>query len=274
MGCTTGNGDAREDGLGQNKDNEQMEALQHFIDQGASVGGSERGGDVLGLISEVLGVVKSGKEATVYLCTLSADEGLVAAKVYRSTQVRQFANAAAYGDGRMRGVHRRDAVAMTKKSKVGREMSFGRWVSEEYATLTALHAAGVAVPKPIAMSSSVIIMEYIGDEDAPATPLAAARMDHAEAERVFGVLMRNVEMMLACDRVHGDLSAYNVLYRDGDVRIIDFPQAVDARFNSNALSLLERDIENLCGHFARLGVHADGYRIARGLWARFLRSEL
>jgi RIO kinase 1 len=259
--------------LGQNKDNEQMAALRHFIDQDDLVGGSERGGDVLGLITEVLGVVKSGKEATVYLCE-AADGGLVAAKVYRSRQVRQFANAAAYGDGRMRGVHRRDAVAMTKKSRVGQEMSFTRWVSEEYATLGILHAAGVAVPRPIAMSNSVIIMEYIGDDDEPAAPLANARLDRVETERVFGVLMRNIEMMLACDRVHGDLSAYNVLYRNGDVRIIDFPQAVDARFNSNALSLLERDIENLCGHFARLGVQADGYRIARGLWARFLRGEL
>ncbi len=250
-----------------------MVALQHFIDQGGSIGASERGSDALGLISEVLGVVKSGKEATVYLCETPAG-GLVAAKVYRSRKVRQFANAAAYGEGRMRGVARRDALAMTKKSRVGQELSFVRWVSEEFATLQVLHAAGVAVPAPIAMSDSVIVMEYVGDEDGPAAPLAQARLDGGEAQRVFAVLMRNVEMMLACDRVHGDLSAYNVLYREGEMRIIDFPQAVDARFNTNALSLLERDIENLCGHFGRLGVRADGYRIARELWARYLRSEL
>ena len=172
-------------------------------------------GSALGLISEVLGVVKSGKEATVYLCE-TPDGGLLAAKVYRSRKVRQFANAAAYGDGRMRGVHRRDAVAMTKKSRVGQEMSFARWVSAEYETLKVLHGAGVAVPQPIAMSDSVIVMEYIGDEDEPAGPLASARLDRGEAQRVFDVLMRNIEMMLACDRVHGDLSAYNVLYRDGD----------------------------------------------------------
>ena len=225
--------------MGQNRDDEQMEALQHFVDNA--------------LIDEVLGVVKSGKEATVYLCEASAG-GLVAAKVYRSRKVRQFANAAAYNDGRMRGMARRDALAMTKKSRVGQEMSFARWVSAEYATLTLLHAAGVAVPAPIAVSDSVIVMEYIGDEDEPAAPLANARLDRVEAQRVFEVLMRNVEMMLACDRVHGDLSAYNVLYRDGEMRIIDFPQAVDARFNQNALSLLERDIDNLCRHFERLGV--------------------
>jgi RIO kinase 1 len=72
--------------------------------------------------------------------------------------------------------------------------------------------------------------------------------------------MRNIELMLACDRVHGDLSAYNVLYAGpGEIRIIDFPQAVDARFNSNALMLLERDIGNICAY---------------SLWSRYLRSEL
>jgi RIO kinase 1 len=259
--------------LGQNKDNDQLDALQYFIDQGDNIGGSERGAESLGLIDEVLGVVKSGKEATVYLCA-GSDGDLVAAKVYRSRQVRQFANAAAYGEGRMRGVTRRDALAMTKKSRAGKEMSFGRWISEEYTTLGILYAAGVPVPRPIARSESVIVMEYIGDEDEPASPLASARMDRAETQRVFDVLMRNIELMLANDRIHGDLSAYNVLYRDGDVRIIDFPQAVDPRFNTQALEMLERDIANLCGHFERLGIRSDPYRIARTLWGRFLRSEL
>jgi RIO kinase 1 len=259
--------------LGQNKDNEEMEALRHFIDQGALIGGTDRGSDALGLIDDVLGVVKSGKEATVYLCSASAG-ALLAAKVYRSREVRQFANAATYQEGRLRGVTRRDARAMTQKSRAGREMAFGRWVSDEDATLTLLYASGVAVPAPIAMSERVIVMEYVGDERAPAPVLASVRLDRDEAERVFALLIRNVEKMLACDRVHGDLSAYNVLYHNGDLRIIDFPQAVDARFNSNARSLLERDIDNLCRHFERLGVRAEGYRIARELWSRFLRSDL
>jgi RIO kinase 1 len=237
-----------------------MEALEHFIDQG--------------LIDEVLGVVKSGKEATVYLCEAAGDGGLVAAKVYRSRNVRQFANAAAYTEGRLRQAHRRESRAIMQKSRVGREMAFGRWVAEEYATLSLLHRAGADVPEPIAMSDSVIVMEYVGDGDAPAPPLASVRLDRVEMQRVFAVLMRNIELMLAHDRVHGDLSAHNVLYHDGVVRIIDFPQAVDVRFNSHALTLLERDVDNLCRYFGRAGLEADPHRLARGLWARFLRSEL
>jgi RIO kinase 1 len=259
--------------LGQNKDNEQLAALQHFIDQGDAIGGSEHGAAELGLLDEVLGIVKSGKEATVYVCAAAAG-GLVAAKVYRSRQVRQFANAAAYGEGRMRGVARRDALAMTKKSRAGQEMAFGRWVAAEYETLTALHMAGVCVPRPIARSDSVIIMEYVGDDDEPAPPLASVRLEREEARRVFDDILKNIELMLAHDRIHGDLSAYNILYHDGAIRIIDFPQAVDARFNSNALTMLERDVANICGHFERYGVEADGYRIARALWGRFLRSNL
>ena len=132
--------------MGQNRDNEQMAALQAFIDQG--------------VIESILGVAKSGKEATVYVCE-TADGDLLAAKAYRSRKVRQFANAAAYNEGRMRGMARRDVLAMTKKSRVGREMAFGKWVADEYETLKVLHRAGVAVPRPIMMSESIIMMEFV-----------------------------------------------------------------------------------------------------------------
>jgi len=251
-----------EDSLGKNRDNEQLEAIGCFIDQG--------------IITDVLGVVKSGKEATVYCCEGGPASGraLVAAKVYRSRNVRQFSNDAMYVEGRLRQKQRREARAIIAGSRAGREMAFGRWVSDEYETLATLHRAGADVPEPIAQSGSVILMEYVGDADAPAPMLANVRFERAEARRVFARLIGNVELALANDRVHGDLSAYNVLYHGGDVRIIDFPQAVDPRFNSGALTLLERDVGRLCEHFQRFGVAADAHRISRDLWGRFLRSEL
>ncbi len=245
-----------EDILGQNKSNEDAQALDDLVGQG--------------LVAGVLGRVKSGKEAIVYCCEAAPDAGveLLAAKV------RRFANDAAYNAGRLRQRNRRETRAILSKSEFGREQSFDRWVADEYETLSLLHRAGCAVPRPFVRSERVIVMEYIGDEAAPAPVLANVRLDPSEACRAFDELMRNVELALACDRIHGDLSAYNVLYHDGAVRMIDFPQAVDARFNPNAPELLERDLDNVCGFFARYGVDGDAHRIARRLWGRYIRSEL
>jgi len=248
--------------LGQNKSNEDQQALDEFVGQG--------------LITEVLGTVKSGKEATVFCCAAAPAIGapFLAAKVYRTRDVRGFSNDAAYNAGRLRQKQRRETRAILNKSSFGRQESFAKWVADEYETLELLHRGGCAVPRPFAQSQRVIIMEYIGDERAPAPALSTVHLDRCAARQAFDAVMRNVELALACDRIHGDLSAYNVLYHDGDIRIIDFPQAVDARFNPNALDLLERDLANVCGFFARRGVNADPHRIARTLWARYIRSEL
>jgi RIO kinase 1 len=249
--------------LGKNKDNEQMQALEACIEDN--------------LIDDVHWVIKSGKEATVYLCERSLGDTatLVAAKVYRSTQVRGFANDAAYRAGRMRGKeHKQEARALKRKNRIGREMAFDGWVSAEYATLCLLHAQAADVPAPIAHHGSIILMEYIGDEDGPAPTLAQADIAPGDAPQLFRRMLWNIEVMLSLDRVHGDLSPFNVLYDGQRPRIIDFPQAVDARFNANALELLERDVDRICAYFARLGVESDAYRIARSLWQRFLRAEL
>jgi RIO kinase 1 len=248
--------------VGKNKDNEQLAALEELIDNGT--------------LDDVLGVVKSGKEATVYCCRATERHGgaLVAAKVYRSRDVRRFANDTAYRGGRDRNYERRVARAVRAGTTFGRDAAFGRWVADEYETLRLLYAAGADVPAPLARSEAIVVMEYIGDEDEPGAPLASVRLEGDEAKRIFGRLMRNIELALANDRIHGDLSPFNVLYFEGDVRIIDFPQAVDPRFNEAALSLLDRDVENICRYFERSGVVADAHAISRGMWGRFLRSEL
>jgi len=95
-----------------------------------------------------------------------------------------------------------------------------------------------------------------------------------EARRLLHTLMREVELWLAHNVVHGDLSPYNILWWRGSATVIDFPQAVDPRVNANAQALLSRDIENVCRYVARHGVRADHHRIADNLWRRFLRAEL
>ena len=130
------------------------------------------------------------------------------------------------------------------------------------------------MPAPIAQRDAITFMEYVGDEDAPAPLLAHCELGADEAERVYRRLLWNIELMLACDRVHGDLSAFNVLYDGTKLKVIDFPQAVDPRVNQSALTLLERDIDRICAYVGRWGVEADAYRLSRDMWGRFLRSDL
>jgi RIO kinase 1 len=228
-----------------------------------------------GLISEILYTVKSGKEATVYCCQAGPrlDAELVAAKIYRSRNNRGFKNDAIYQEGRVitEGHVRR---AVQNKSRFGREVQFSMWVNYEYEALQALYKVGADIPQPFARTEHAILMEYQGDREQAAPALQFVDLPAHRVVAVFDRLMHNIELLLAHNYIHGDLSAYNILYWQNKVTIIDFPQAVDARFNPNALALLTRDIENICRYVARYGLQRDGQRIAEGLWHRFKNARL
>jgi RIO kinase 1 len=158
--------------------------------------------------------------------------------------------------------------AMAKKSATGLEATQASWIEYEYQTLLRLHQAGVDVPKPLKHAENVILMEYLGDEIMPAPTLSHITLDRDEARALFQRLLGNIERMLAAHVVHGDLSAYNVLYWAGEIAIIDFPQVVDPRQNSEAEDIFRRDVLRVCQYFARCGVASQPDRLARDLWAR------
>jgi len=228
-----------------------------------------------GMITEILYPVKRGKEAMVYCCQAHPSTGaeLLAAKIYRPRDHRGFKNDAVYQEGRVitNGQVRR---AVQKKTRFGQQMQFGMWVDYEFATLTALHQAGSDIPRPIAHTQNVILMEYFGDHEQAAPSLANSELSREKARAAFDLILSNIELWLAHNYIHGDLSAYNILYWQGQAKIIDFPQAVDPRFNTNALTLLTRDIENVCHYVARYGLIYDGRRIAERLWHRFENAQL
>jgi RIO kinase 1 len=223
-----------------------------------------------GLITEVLGIIKIGKEASAYCCRAGTalGGGLVAAKVYRARQYR-FKNDYVYQEGRTRGMKGQAKRALAKKTEFGRTVQTGSWVGHEYEALKTLDEAGADVPRPFASDSDAILMEYVGDLEAAAPQLNRVTLEREKAAGLFDDVMENVELMLANNLVHGDLSAHNILYWEGRITLIDFPQAVDARFNGNARDLLERDIGNVCRYFEAYGAGADAARLAEDLWRRY-----
>jgi RIO kinase 1 len=228
-----------------------------------------------GLITDVVRTEKSGKEGTVYCCRADPSTGyeLLAAKVYRPRTQRSFKNDAIYNEGRVI-LNKRDARAVARKSDWGRETKFGIWIGHEFEALTQLHALGSDVPRPLRMADSAILMEYVGDDEGAAPKLKEVQLEPDEVRPLFNRAMQNIELWLANDLVHGDLSAYNILYWNGAITVIDFPQAVDPRANPSAFDLLQRDIDNICHYWSEYSVRTDPQRIAQHLWHRFLRSEL
>jgi RIO kinase 1 len=228
-----------------------------------------------GWIDEVLFPVKSGKEATVYCCRASPGRGeaYYALKVYRPRTERSFRNAALYQEGRV-VLDARAARAVKNKSKLGRAVEFGGWLHHEFAMLETLHTAGADVPRPVAVNATAMLIEFVGENGRPAPQLCTMRLSPQLAEALLEQALRNIEIMLGCHVVHGDLSAYNMLCSGGRLHVIDLPQAVDARSNGNARALLGRDVGNVCRYFASQGADAEPGSFTEELWDLYARAEL
>ena len=236
------------------------------------------------VITEVVARVKGGKEANVYCCRAHPKTGmdLIAAKVYRPRIHRTLRNDAMYREGRMildeegKGITRNERTkrAIAKKTDFGQEIVTFSWIEHENDMLQKLHAAGADVPRPIAHEGSAILMAYYGDVNQPAPTLNGVDIERHQAAAMFDRLMLHVELMLAHNCVHGDLSPYNVLYWEGKAVVIDFPQAVVALKNPHARRLLQRDIDRLAQYFARYGVEKDTAALGNTLWQQFMDSEL
>jgi RIO kinase 1 len=229
-------------------------------------------------ISDVLRKAKVGKEASVYLCKpgpAATESKFVAAKVYRPRMLRNLKNDQQYRDGRTdldsegNKVYKdADVHAIAKRSNYGEELRHQSWIAHEFAAMETLFAAGADIPRPYARTGNAIAMDFVGDALGSAPTLNEVALDREEARPLFERVMRNVEILLAHGFIHGDLSSYNILYWEGGITLIDFPQVVAPKDNRNAFRIFVRDVTRLCEYFAKQGVDSDPRRIAADLWTR------
>lgn len=231
----------------------------------------------MGLMTDVVSRVKGGKEANVYCVQGSPnlDNALVAAKVYRPQMFRSIKNDSAYREGRntlnsegsvVKKSDNRIMRALGKKSAFGMEVAHTSWLMHEFGTMKSLHALGAAVPRPIQASPNAILMEYCGDGTLGAPTLAEIRLDEEQAYAAFDTVLQTVEIMLRLGLVHGDLSAYNILYWDEQATVIDFPQVIEVDGNPNARDFLRRDLTRLCQYFGACGDVRDPETLLEALW--------
>ena len=169
----------------------------------------------------------------------------------------------------------RQARAMAKGTKFGREAQEAAWQSAEVDALYRLAAAGVRVPRPQQFIDGVLLMELVADAEGDAAPrLNDVVFTPEQALAHHATLIKEVVRMLCAGVVHGDLSEFNILLAaDGPV-IIDLPQAVDAAGNNHAQRMLLRDVTNLKDFFGQFAPALLGTDFGPEIWALYERGVL
>lgn len=213
-----------------------------------------------------LGLLKTGKEADVHLVERRHGDAvnILAAKRYRKFEDRLFRNDARYRAGRRTGESRLDK-AMAEGNKAGMAFRARMWLATEFDVLCRLWSAGVAVPYPVQKLGNELMVELIGSAEEAAPRLVHARLAPPALAEAWTQVVEAMHAMVRCGVVHGDLSPYNILWHDGRITVIDFPQSVDPIAHPEGMSLLQRDVANVAGWFGRRGVRCDADEIFRDL---------
>lgn len=228
-------------------------------------------------IIDVIKPVKGGKEATVYCCAAGPSLGveLVAAKLYRPRIFRNLRNDSLYRMGRdmvdesgKSSFKRREGLALAKGTRFGRDLRQLAWANHEVHALDMLHAAGADVPRTFASTDHAILMEYYGEAEMAAPTLAGTGLQGKQARALFERVVQNIEIMLENKIIHGDLSAHNILYWEGEIKLIDFPQSVDPYVNPYAYGIYVRDVTRVCQYFERYGIRTNPEKLAADIWAK------
>jgi RIO kinase 1 len=214
-----------------------------------------------GAVDTELGILKTGKEADVFLLERAdpaepAGGVVMAAKRYRSNEHRNFHRAATYTEGRSTK-RSRDERALKRKSTWGKAVATGEWAVSEWDALKRFWELGLPVPYPVQIDGTEILMEWITVDGESAPRLAQTRPDPALLASYFDQLRDAMARMVQHGVVHGDLSAYNVLAAGDRLVIIDLPQIVDLAGNTASLDFLMRDCTNVCTWFRARGLEID-----------------
>lgn len=232
-------------------------------------------------IKDVSRQIKGGKEASVYLCKAgdALDVPFLAAKVYRPRQFRNLKNDHVYRENRdylnenghiihdSRMMH-----AINKKTGFGQQLSHQSWIEHEVQAINIVRNAGADVPEVYASEKNAILMTYFGDRLNPAPTLNEINLPMDLAKKLFERVVFNIEVLLQNKIIHADLSAYNILFWEDEIMLIDFPQTINPNQNRNAWNIFQRDVTRVCQYFQRQGVEVDAFDVAKQLWKKNLHQ--
>jgi RIO kinase 1 len=128
------------------------------------------------------------------------------------------------------------------------------WCRKEYQNLLRAHEAGLRVPKPIDYKKNVILMEFIGENEAAFQ--TADKNPPENPQEWYEKLSVFYRKLVKVRMIHADFSKYNIINAGGEPVVIDWAQAVLTKHNY-ALKYLKRDILNFNRWFKGLGAKVN-----------------
>jgi RIO kinase 1 len=194
-----------------------------------------------GVIDEIHGVVKAGKEARIYWGK-DSDGKELAIKIYLTI-------AAEFKKGKLRYILGDPRFAHVKRDT--RSLVFA-WALKEYKNLRLAKRAKVKVPSPYAVKKNVLVMQFIGKDGVSAPKLRESPLKNPE--KTYNELLEHIRRLYhKAGLIHGDISEYNVMIWRGRPVIFDMAQAT-LQSHPMAATFLKRDLKNLRRYFNRQGV--------------------
>lgn len=226
------------------------------------------------IVSEINGVLSTGKEANVYHAATVPQEDVEgeaavqvlnrAIKVYK-TSILVFKDRDKYVSGEYRfrsGYNKSSNRALVKV-----------WAEKEFRNLRRLYSAGIPCPEPIYLKAHVLVMSFVGNSKGyPAPRLRDVEFDSTRtpeeiAEKWQSIYVELItymrKMYQVCRLVHADLSEYNTLYFKDRLYVIDVSQSVE-HDHPRSLEFLRMDIKNVSDFFKRKGVDCLSERTVFG----------
>lgn len=194
-----------------------------------------------GILYELNGAVSSGKEAKVYWGKTKEGTDL-AVKIYltSSAEFKRGMHKYIEGDPRFKDVKHDTRSLMSV------------WAQKEFRNLGEAIAAKVRVPKPVAVKSNVVVMEFIGKDGVSAPSLKEQPPENPD--KVYKIVVTAIKRLYQKAKiVHGDLSEYNIMMWKGRPVIFDVSQSVSIQ-HPMADFMLRRDLTNVNRFFNRLDV--------------------
>ncbi|OLC26451.1 MAG: hypothetical protein AUH37_00705 [Candidatus Nitrososphaera sp. 13_1_40CM_48_12] len=192
-----------------------------------------------GVIHQIRGSLAAGKESKVYTA-IAPDGTLRILKIYLTVSA-EFKKRLQYiaGDPRFSDI------------KPGSRSLIAAWARKEFKNMLAARAAGVRVPRPIAVKKNVLVMEFVGDSEGNAVrPLIESKVTSGDYRQVI----EQVTILYQKARlVHADLSEYNIFKTDSGIMLFDFGSAVDVQ-HPNSKQFLVRDVMNINRFFEKRGI--------------------